>query len=138
MNSIFAILAAGALHVAALGPAALAALRPSFGPFAAGFYALSALIALTLHTGAFTGDQLTPYASDRAGRRPNAGDECAEILQLLEQARVILDRRDPSRLVVSQAAWDRLPGAIRDAATQCADRARPEGANIRPLEVVPQ
>jgi hypothetical protein len=137
MSSLSSILIAGGVFAIALSPAALAAMRPGFGGVAAVFYGIATLAAASFHTGIFSRD-LAPHDFGAIGSQPTPGDECAEVLQLLQQARVIIDRRDPARLVVARAAWEQLPSAVRDAATFCADRARPEGENIRPLEVVPQ
>lgn len=64
------------------------------------------------------------------------GGECAQVLQVLTEARVILDRRDPGRLVVARQFWSQLPSAVRDATVACADEARPADSAGGPIQVV--
>jgi len=64
------------------------------------------------------------------------GGECVQVLQVLTEAGVILDRRNPSHLVVARQLWPQLPPAVRDATVACADEARPADSGGGPIEIV--
>lgn len=136
MASIFAFLAVAAIYLVALAPAVLAALRPGLGRFAALFYGASALAAATFQLGIFSRQGLAPYDIEDIENRSMQEGECGEVIRLLEGAGIIVDRRDPARLVVAQPAWDQMPPAVRDVATNCVERSRPEGANYQPIEII--
>ena len=87
---------------------------------------------------------VTPDARRRAlasaGPAAPAGDQargmCAEVIRVSEQGRLILDRSNPSRLVVSQDVWQRVPQEARQAIVRCAQALRPASAGNGPVEVV--
>ena len=87
---------------------------------------------------------VTPEARRRAlataAPAATTGDQargmCGEVLRVSEQGRLILDRSNPSRLVVSAAIWQRVPQEARQAIVRCAAALRPASAGSGPVEVV--
>lgn len=58
-----------------------------------------------------------------AARQTNLSPaQCGRILQTLDEARVIVDRRNPARLVVVRALWEQLPRQAQEATLICAGR----------------
>lgn len=47
------------------------------------------------------------------------GARCHEALELSEQAGIILERKDPARLVVSKTSWPQVPKQVQDALIAC-------------------
>lgn len=64
------------------------------------------------------------------------GGQCAQVLRLLTDARIIIDRSDPVRIVVSGQLWPQLPAAVRDATMACVEEGRSGDGAQQPIEVV--
>lgn len=119
-------------------PALIAFLRRDLGRVTGGFYAAAAAGLLAWHVG-FAIDALpdaAAIAKARAGSLAVQGSRCEQVLATAEQGRLVLDRRNPNRLVVSASLWPQLPEEVRTALTQCADTIRPADQRERPVEVV--
>ncbi|HZF94064.1 MAG TPA: hypothetical protein VEZ20_04235 [Allosphingosinicella sp.] len=119
-------------------PAVLAFVRRDLGWITGGFYGAVAAGLLAWHVG-FAIDEIpdaAAIAKARAGGAGVQGSRCEQVLATAEQGRVVLDRRNPNRLVVSAALWPQLPEEVRTALSQCADTIRPADQRERPVEVV--
>jgi hypothetical protein len=115
---------------------------PSCGATSAGwtggFYGAVAAGLLAWHVGFGIGEipDAAAIAKARAGGPAVQGSRCEQVLATAEQGRLVLDRRNPNRLVVSAALWPQLPEEVRTAISQCADTIRPADQRERPVEVV--
>jgi outer membrane lipoprotein SlyB len=119
-------------------PALLAFVRRDLGWWTGGFYGAVAAGLLAWHVGFGMGEipDAAAIAKARAGGPAVQGSRCEQILATAEQGRLVLDRRNPNRLVVSAALWTQLPEEVRTAISQCADTIRPADQRERPVEVV--
>lgn len=118
-------------------PALFAFLRGDAGWKTGAFYGLVSILLLGWHIGFSVGSM--PDAGS-LGRRPQnlvlEGSRCEQALATAERGRIILDRRDPNRLIVSAASWQQIPEEVRAALIACAGNVRPADARERPVEVV--
>jgi hypothetical protein len=119
-------------------PAAVAFVRRDFGWMTGGFYAAVMIGLLAWHVGFRIGEMpdAAALAKARGGNAAVEGSRCEQVLATAEQGRVVLDRRDPNKLVVSAGLWPQLPEQIRTALTECANTARPADRRDRPVEIV--
>ena len=129
MPSLLAILRVSALFVAVAAPALLAFVRRDFGWRTGGFYGALAMALLAWHVGFGLGPMPSGASLVRPTAAPPSGDRCEEILRTAERGRIILDRSNPSRLVVSETLWAQVPEAVRTAIVDCAQTVRPAGAD---------
>jgi hypothetical protein len=132
MSSTFAIVLVSLLYIVLLAPLAIIVLRPSAVVPLATAYALSIAGIASYHSGLFEPATLPP------GGVPDmalSGVDCAELLGVLDQASVIVDRRNPPRLVVAEAQWAQLPDDARDAVVACVQRSWPTGAPAAQIEL---
>ena len=124
---LFAVLAA---------PALLAFLRREVGWRTGGFYGAALLLLLGWHVGFALGPMPTRAAlSPRAAAAPGA-TQCEQALDTAQRGGIVRDRSDPSRLVVDEDLWGRIPENVRTALAACADSLRPVDGRDEPLEVV--
>lgn len=138
MTSSFAIAAvAGILILAAVPlaillrrPRALAPVMAVYGAFFLGVASLHAGFVRSEPLPSFEGLSSTP--STAMSRR-----QCAEIVRLLEEGRVILDRAPP-RISVVQSRWEQLPQEAREAVVACVERGWPQGAGPAQVVVRPE
>ncbi|HEX8191436.1 MAG TPA: hypothetical protein VF552_00910 [Allosphingosinicella sp.] len=119
-------------------PALVAFFRRDLGWKTGGFYGAVAAALLAWHVGFGMNEipDAAALAKARASGPAVQGSRCEQVLATAEQGRVVLERRDPNRLVVSGALWTQLPEEVRTALTQCADTIRPADQRERPVEVV--
>jgi hypothetical protein len=137
VSPVLAILLIAALILAVAAPALLAFLRQDVGWRTGTFYGVLVMALLAWHVGFAVGPMPTGASLMRAGRSPVApsADGCEQVLSTAERGRIILDRSNPSRLVVSESLWAQIPESVRTALVDCAASLRPEGAS-GPVEVV--
>jgi hypothetical protein len=130
VSPILAILLISALVLAVAAPALLAFLRQDVGWRTGTFYGVAVMALLAWHVGFALGPMPTGASLVRPGTPGAApsGDRCEQALSTAERARIILDRSNPSRLVVSQSLWAQVPEGVRTALVDCAASLRPEGA----------
>lgn len=127
MGSIVAILLVGLLLVAVAAPALLAFLRQDLGWRTGGFYAALIMALLACYLGFGLGPMPTGASLIRPNAAPPTADRCEQAVSTAERARIILDRRNPTRLVVQRALWEQIPEDVRTALVECAESLRPPG-----------
>jgi hypothetical protein len=115
-------------------PALIAYFRRDLGWKTGAFYVAIPAALLAWHVGLSIGP--IPDPLDRAPAGIIDGSRCEQVLATAERGRVILDRRNPNRLVVAGALWSQLPEEVKAALTQCAGSARPADRRDAPVEVV--
>lgn len=136
MSSIVATAAMSALFLVALAPLALPVWNPkaalpiglAWGSFTLGVAGLQA--------GFFQSTELPSLERVGADNGTMTRSQCAEVVRLLEEARVIL-ARDPPRLVVARAGWEQLPEEGREAVVECVSRGWPRDAGALQVELTP-
>lgn len=137
MSPALAITAVLVLHIVALLPLLWAAFRPAiFGAVGIGYAALLVGIA-TYQTGAPGGVALPPMEGISATTPTMTGGQCDEILSLLDQAGLFIDRRSPPRLIVRASRWAQLPQEGQDAVAACVRRTWPDDAPATQIETRP-
>jgi hypothetical protein len=134
MSSVLVLL----LFLLLAAPAIVAFVRRDVGLKTGGFYVAVVAALLAWHVGIEIGEIPDSAALDkaRAGSSAIQGSRCEQVLTTAEQGRLILDRRDPNRLVVSASLWPQLPEEVRTALTQCADTIRPGDQREQPVEII--
>lgn len=138
MSSALAILASMLLFAAVLAPLALAFFRKLPGrPVVIGYGGLAILV------GAYQAGlgEIQPIATIDTGNRQTGRltlRQCSDLIAALEEGRVIVDRRNPSRLVVARSLWEQLPGGAQDATLNCVERGRSGAAGSAPIQLVLQ
>ena len=127
-----------ALFVLLAAPAFVAFFRRDLGWKTGAFYTALPAALLAWHVGFATGPM--PDMKEIAGAQSTVldGDRCAQVLDAAERGRVILDRRNPDRLVVADALWKQLPEEVRTALAECAGSVRPADKQTAPVQVVPR
>lgn len=136
MASALAIITGLALVALFLTPIFIATLRPAWSKAAALATGLGILAVGVAQTGWLSGRSI-PSALARevqASRAP--GEQCPRVIALLEEARVIVSRANPSRPEIDGRAWESLPPSVRELASSCLERGRPAGAIDQPFEIV--
>jgi hypothetical protein len=78
------------------------------------------------------------FAKAASGSAASMAGMCAEVMRASEEAHLILDRSNPTRLVVDQAIWPRLPLEAQVQIRRCAEDLRPEGSRQGSMTVVGQ
>jgi hypothetical protein len=134
MSSVIVLL----LFLVLAAPALVAFVRRELGWVTGGFYGAVVAGLLAWHVGFSIGPipDAASIARARAAGPAVSGSRCEQVLATAEQGRVVLDRRDPNRLVVAAALWQQLPEEVRAALTECADTVRPADQRERPVEIV--
>jgi hypothetical protein len=117
-------------------PAIWAFLRRDVGWATGGFYAAAAMGLLAWHVGFSIGavPDISAFARPPAATLDET--QCERALTAAERARIVLDRSDPNRLVVSGEAWPQLPENLRIALTECSGAVRSPNRRGSPVEVV--
>lgn len=129
MPSVLAILLIGTLFLAVAAPALLAFLRQDVGWRTGAFYGALALALLAWNVGFAVGPVPSGASLIRPGAAAPSSDRCEQVLATAERGRVILDRSNPSRLVVSEGLWAQLPEVVRTALVQCTQTLRGDGGD---------
>jgi hypothetical protein len=124
------------LFVLLAAPAFVAFFRRDLGWKTGSFYTALPVALLAWHVGFATGPIPDLKAVARSQGAMLSGDRCAQVLDTAERGRVILDRRNPDRLVVADALWKQLPEEVKSALTECAGSVRPADKQATPVEVV--
>ena len=65
-------------------------------------------------------------------------DVCNQALDVAQQGGIIVNRDDPSRVIVNEAVWRELPEQAQDALAACLENARPSGAAAGRVEILQQ
>jgi hypothetical protein len=117
-------------------PALFAFLRQDLGWKTGGFYALVASALLAWHVGFSVGNVPDVRAIARPPAAALEGTRCEQALTAAERGRIVLDRSNPDRLVVSGEVWQQLPDEVRTALTECAGAVRPADKRDAPVEIV--
>ena len=117
-------------------PALLALLRKDFGWRTGSFYAATMIVLVAWHVGLSVG----PLSATGGLMRPPVGavdgTRCEQALTAAERAGIILDRSNPSRLIVRRTIWAEIPEEVRTALAQCVETARPDAAGAGTVEVI--
>jgi hypothetical protein len=136
MPTVLAVLLVSLVALAIAAPALVAFLRGEIGWRTGSFYGILAAALLSWHVGFAVG----PMPDAAALARPTAGapspEGCEQVLVVAERGRIVLDRSNPSRLVVDPALWAQIPAEVRNAITECAASLRPGGGSGEAVEVV--
>jgi hypothetical protein len=133
MSSIFAIIIVATVYVAALGPLAFAAWKPNYATLVASLYVVF-IGAIGLHQSGLFAQPALPSLDDvPIGGAEMSTAQCAQLLAVLDEGGVIVDRRSPPRLVVAQGGWGQLPAEAREAVVACVQRTWPRG--VPPAQV---
>jgi hypothetical protein len=119
-------------------PALIAFVRRDLGWKTGGFYGLVAAALLAWHVGFSVGPMPDAAAITRGNVGIGDGSRCEQVLATAERGRIVLDRRNPDRLVVAAALWQQLPEEVRAAIAECAGVVRPADRRETPVEVVPR
>jgi hypothetical protein len=132
MSPPLAIALVSLLYFALFAPLMIIVLRPSSAkPLGVAYGVLIAGLA-SYHSGLFEPATLPPGGVPEVELN---GTNCDELLALLDQAHIIIDRRNPPRLVVAGALWTQLPDDARDAVASCVQRSWPSSAPTAQIEV---
>jgi len=134
MNALPAILIVLALNLLVLAPLAVAALRKRTPTWLVAAYSAS-LLGIGAYQLGFTQripiPALDPARMSRTSLSPS---QCTELLTLLDQGGVFVDRRNPPRLVVAAPQWTQLPEEARGAVVDCVQQSWPRGAGTPQVE----
>lgn len=136
MASALAIIVALALVALFLAPIILAALRPAWSMRAALASGLVILGVGITQTGWLSGRSVSPALAREVQASQSPTEQCPRVISLLEEARVIVSRTNPSRPEIDPRLWESLPATVREAASSCLERARPAAASEQPFEIV--
>ncbi len=125
------------LFLVLAAPALLAFVRRDVGWRTGGLYGAALLALLGWHVGFAVGPMPSRAALSSPGIGAAAGSaRCDQALDMAQRGGIVLDRSNPSRLVVNDALWQQLPDEVRAALTECADSLRPADRRDEALEVV--
>ena len=119
MSTTMAGAAALLLYLLALAPLALSLLRGRGGKGALLLYA--AAFAALLAASADLSPTPVPSAMSTGGAGAGMADAegCARALQVTDEAGIIIDRRNPRRVVVHGQLWRQLPQEAKDVLISC-------------------
>jgi hypothetical protein len=134
MNSLPAILIVLALNLLVLAPLGLAALRKRTPAWLVGAYSASLLGIGAYQLGFSQRIPIPAVDATRLSRTSLSPSQCTELLTLLDQGGVFVDRRNPPRLVVAQLQWAQLPEEARGAVVDCVQQSWPRGAGTPQVE----
>ena len=145
MSSTASIAAVGALFLLVLAPLAVALDRERAvrltRPLLAGYALLFAALAIyeispfqTREKAVLSTAGLT--ATSEPGMGTTASAQCAQAVSQSEVAGLILDRRNPGRVIVNGRFWNQIPEQAQEALIYCLEQSRARDANSRPVEIV--
>lgn len=138
MTSIQPFLLYAALTGVVLMPLALVWRRPGTGTAVAVGYAVLLSTLAGYHVALFAGPSLPDLDIPEAARPSIADARCAELLEVLERNRVILDRSEPPNLIVAGSLWSNLPDVAKSAVGECVQRDWPADADPVQIHVQAQ
>ena len=134
MNPLPAILIVLGLNLLALAPLGLVAVRRRTPAWLVAVYSVLLLGIGAYHLGFTQRIPIPQVDSASLSRGALSQAQCAEILSLLDQSGVFVDRRNPPRLVVAQPQWEQLPEEVRGAVIECVQQSWPRGAGTAQVE----
>lgn len=133
MASIQPFLAVSALIAVFLMPLALVWRRPGTGTAVAVGYAVVLSTLTGYHVALFAAPSVPDLDTPEIARPSITEARCAELLEVLERNKVILDRSEPPHLVVASSAWSTLPEVAKSAVGDCVQRDWP--ADAEPIQI---
>ena len=119
-------------------PAIVGFFRRDLGWKTGAFYVAVLAGLLAWHVGFKIGAMPDPRTLAKAPVGIVDSSRCEQVLSTAERGRLVLDRRNPNRLVVAAASWQQIPEEVRTAITECASSVRPADRRDTPVEVVPR
>jgi hypothetical protein len=137
MSSTIAIMIVAAIYIVALAPLVFLARNPKKLAPLAGVYVAIILAIATVQSGLFAAPALPSLEDVPLSDARLSDAQCTQLLTLLENEGVIVDRRSPPRLTVSQSSWEQLPPEIHDATMACVQRTWPRNAAPAQVEIRP-
>lgn len=138
MNSSIAAAAGLALYLAVAAPLFVLAWSARARAAALGVFGIGLLAILVLHSGWVGQSSLAPFdiRDIESAALSGGSSECGQVMQLLTEAGVILDRPTPRQLVVARRLWSEMPPAVREVTTACAEETRPADGGDGPIEII--
>lgn len=133
MSSVLILL----LFLLLAAPALFAFWRRDLGLKTGAFYGAVLAGLLIWHLGFSIGE--IPSREDLVKARSGTaleGSRCEQALAAAERGGIVIDRANPSRLVVDAAIWPQLPQDLRAPLIECANNVRPLDQRERPVEIV--
>jgi hypothetical protein len=134
MSTFVAVLCALGLYCALALPAVLS-LYARAGLLSLVFYGAAGLALGAHHVGFDVGRARPQVQLGAGGQFPEGA--CEQALSASQDAGLLLDRRDPARIVVNGSLWQQLPQQVRDVLVGCLGEAAPEGAEVQIIERAP-
>ena len=137
MSSTIAIMIVAIIYLAALTPLALVARKPRALVLSASLYGLLIGGVAIAQSGLFASAAIPSLTDVSLGDRPLSESQCDQVLTLLDNGGVFIERRTPSHVIVVQQAWDQLPPEARDTIISCVQHTWPRNAAPAQVEVRP-
>jgi hypothetical protein len=137
MTSTIAIMIVATIYVAALAPLAWIGIKQSAPAWMAGAYGVLIGAIAVQQSGLFAGPVIPSLADVSLDNLTISDAQCGEVLTLLDNAGVFIDRQTPPHLVVAQEGWNQLPPEAREAVIACVQRAWPRNTAPAQVEVRP-
>jgi hypothetical protein len=91
---------------------------------------------LLIYANPFSGSFMASRSTVALDNDTNLSSQCANIVDLARQGRILLDNSNTSRPVVNRDIWPQLPQEIRQGIEVCFDVIRPANARQNPIEIV--
>jgi hypothetical protein len=137
MSSTIAIMIVAALYAALLAPLVFVARKPRALAPLTGVYVVVIVAIATIQSGLFDPPTLPSLDDVPRSDAQLSNAQCTQLLTLVENGGVIVDRRSPPRLAVAQSSWEQLPPEVREAVINCVQRTWPRGAAPAQVEARP-
>lgn len=100
------------------------------------FSAAIVTFVLFYHANPFAAPLRVQEVRSAIGTQSDPVSECANVIDAVQEAGLLLDRTNPSRPVVRQAMWSRLPIEARQAIEVCLETSRPAPARRTSMTIV--
>lgn len=100
------------------------------------FSAAIVSFALLYHANPFAAPVRVREVRSAVGAQSDPENQCANVIDAVREAGLLLDRSNPSRPVVRQAMWSRLPIEAKQAVEACLESTRPAQARQSAMEIV--